>query len=144
MSASPDSRLSSSRLEASALSWRSWPSASVRLASSPSASPSSARVRASSTLRSSRPSQERPTLALVEDELGEVDYVVEKVLAYREAGLALKDPTVSRYHCELLAGADHVTLRDLDSKNGTTVDDVSVGTARLEPGAKIEIRPGVQ
>ncbi|MBL0212266.1 MAG: ATP-dependent helicase, partial [Myxococcales bacterium] len=46
------------------------------------------------TLRSSRPASERPTLALVEDELGEVDYVVEQVLAYREAGLMLKDQAV--------------------------------------------------
>ena len=32
-------------------------------------------------LRSSRPSQERPTLAIVDDEHGEVDYVIERVLA---------------------------------------------------------------
>jgi DNA helicase-2/ATP-dependent DNA helicase PcrA len=57
------------------------------------------------TLRSSRPSQERPTLAIVEDENGEVDYVVEKVLAYREAGLALKDQAVlvrASHHADLL------------------------------------------
>ena len=60
------------------------------------------------TLRSSRPSQERPTLALVEDELGEVDYVVEKVLAYREAGLALKDQAV------LMRAAHHADLLELE------------------------------
>ena len=33
---------------------------------------------------------ERPTLAIVDDELAEVDYVIEQVLAYREAGLAAR------------------------------------------------------
>ena len=60
------------------------------------------------TLRSSRPSLERPTLALVEDELGEVDYVVEKVLAYREAGLQLKDQAV------LMRAAHHADLLELE------------------------------
>jgi len=57
------------------------------------------------TLRSSRASQERPTLAIVEDENGEVDYVVERVLAYREQGLALKDQAVlvrASHHADLL------------------------------------------
>ncbi len=60
------------------------------------------------TLRSSRPAAERPTLALVEDELGEVDYVVEKVLAYREAGLMLKDQAV------LMRAAHHADLLELE------------------------------
>jgi DNA helicase-2/ATP-dependent DNA helicase PcrA len=57
------------------------------------------------TLRSSRPSQERPTLAIVEDELGEVDYVIERVLAHREAGLLLRDQAVlvrASHHADLL------------------------------------------
>jgi DNA-binding NtrC family response regulator len=58
---------------------------------------------------------------------------------HESAGLALKDPTVSRFHCELVAGPEHVTLRDLDSKNGTTVDDVSVGLARLRAGATLGV-----
>ena len=60
------------------------------------------------TLRSQRPSQERPTLALVEDEHGEVDYVVEKVLAYREQGLALRDQAV------LVRAAHHADLLELE------------------------------
>jgi len=60
------------------------------------------------TLRSSRASQERPTLAIVEDENGEVDYVVERVLAYREAGLALKDQAV------LVRAAHHADLLELE------------------------------
>jgi DNA helicase-2/ATP-dependent DNA helicase PcrA len=40
------------------------------------------------------PGGEAPTLAIVDDELAEVDYVVERILAYREAGLALRDQAV--------------------------------------------------
>ena len=56
---------------------------------------------------------------------------------HESVGLALKDPTVSRFHCELLATAERVSLRDLESKNGTTVEDVAVGSARLVPGQVI-------
>jgi len=56
---------------------------------------------------------------------------------HASAGLVLGDPTVSRFHCELVAASDHVILRDLDSKNGTTVNDVQIGSARLAPGATI-------
>jgi DNA helicase-2/ATP-dependent DNA helicase PcrA len=60
------------------------------------------------TLRSSRPSQERPTLAIVEDEVGEVDYVIERVLAHREAGLLLRDQAV------LVRAAHHSDLLELE------------------------------
>jgi DNA helicase-2/ATP-dependent DNA helicase PcrA len=59
-------------------------------------------------LRSSRPSQERPTLAIVDDEQAEVDYVIEKVLAYREAGLQLRDQAV------LMRAAHHADLLELE------------------------------
>jgi DNA helicase-2/ATP-dependent DNA helicase PcrA len=60
------------------------------------------------TLRSSRRSEERPTLAIVEDENGEVDYGVERVLAYREAGLPLRDQAV------LVRAAHHSDLLELE------------------------------
>jgi DNA helicase-2/ATP-dependent DNA helicase PcrA len=56
-------------------------------------------------LRSSRASQERPTLTIVDDELAEVDYVIEKVLAHREAGLQLRDQAVlarASHHLDML------------------------------------------
>ena len=59
-------------------------------------------------LRSSRASQERPTLAIVDDELAEVDYVIERVLAYREAGLLLRDQAV------LVRAAHHADLLELE------------------------------
>src|SRR5688572_12800579 len=67
--------------------------------------------------------------------VSESDRVV--VGTHESSGLVLTDPTVSRFHCELIAGADRVTVRDLDSKNGTTVAGVSVGCARLMPGATV-------
>jgi DNA helicase-2/ATP-dependent DNA helicase PcrA len=60
------------------------------------------------TLRSSRPSAERPVLATVDDEHGEVDYVIERVLAHREAGLALRDQAV------LMRAAHHSDLLELE------------------------------
>ncbi len=46
------------------------------------------------TLFSGRRSEERPALVTVEDEACQVDYVVERVLAHREAGIALKRQAV--------------------------------------------------
>ncbi|HEU0035089.1 MAG TPA: ATP-dependent helicase [Kofleriaceae bacterium] len=60
------------------------------------------------TLRSSRPSQEKPVIAIVEDELCEVDYVIERVLAHREAGLMLRDQAV------LVRAAHHSDLLELE------------------------------
>ncbi|NVB77413.1 MAG: ATP-dependent helicase [Kofleriaceae bacterium] len=62
-------------------------------------------------LRSTRAAQgsgEKPILALVDDELAEVDYVIEKILAYREAGLQLKDQAV------LMRAAHHADLLELE------------------------------
>jgi DNA helicase-2/ATP-dependent DNA helicase PcrA len=56
-------------------------------------------------LRSSRASQELPTLTIVDDELAEVDYVIERVLAHREAGLQLRDQAVlarASHHLDML------------------------------------------
>ncbi len=55
------------------------------------------------------------------------------------ADLRLTDPTVSRFHCELVIDANAVVLADLKSRNGTTVDTVPVRTAPLREGAEISI-----
>jgi DNA-binding NtrC family response regulator len=51
--------------------------------------------------------------------------------------LVLKDPSVSRFHCELARGPDGVLLRDLDSTNGTFLDGYRVQAVFLRPGARI-------
>ena len=59
-------------------------------------------------LHSLRASEERPTLAIVDDELAEVDYVIEKVLAYREAGIMLREQAV------LVRAAHHADMLELE------------------------------
>ncbi len=56
-----------------------------------------------------------------------------------DADLALHDKTVSRYHCELVVVGDRVEVRDLGSRNGTSVDGVGVVHAFLRPGASLAV-----
>ena len=56
-------------------------------------------------LFSRRPSQQKPILATVEDESAQVDYVVERILANREAGVDLRRQAVlfrTAYHSDAL------------------------------------------
>jgi DNA-binding NtrC family response regulator len=53
--------------------------------------------------------------------------------------LVLADTTVSRRHCILSVEGDRYVLRDLDSTNGTVVDDTPVREAYLAPGARIRL-----
>ena len=53
--------------------------------------------------------------------------------------LALSDTSVSRQHVELRLRADDVTVRDLGSTNGTTVDGVRVVEAVLSPASHLRI-----
>src|SRR5215470_16710534 len=39
--------------------------------------------------------------------------------------VVLRDPSVSRFHCEIELGGRSVTVRDLGSANGTLVDGVA-------------------
>ncbi|MGW2381101.1 FtsK/SpoIIIE domain-containing protein [Streptomyces sp. NPDC001658] len=59
-----------------------------------------------------------------------------------DADVPLDDPDVSRLHCAVTVGADgRVSVADLDSTNGTTLDGVRVGTRpiRFTPGALLRI-----
>jgi len=59
-------------------------------------------------LHSVRGGAGKPVLAIVDDELAEVDYVIERVLANREAGLQLRDQAV------LMRAAHHSDLLELE------------------------------
>ena len=48
-------------------------------------------------------------------------------------------PTVSALHCELVLTADGILLRDLDSTNGTFINDELVKQAVLLPGQKLRL-----
>ncbi|MEZ4447305.1 MAG: sigma 54-interacting transcriptional regulator [Polyangiaceae bacterium] len=55
------------------------------------------------------------------------------------ADLVLTDPTVSRYHAELVASERGLVLRDLGSTNGTLVAGVEVGEVVLRKDAEIKL-----
>ncbi|GAA5217457.1 FHA domain-containing protein [Streptomyces thinghirensis] len=59
-----------------------------------------------------------------------------------DADVALDDPDVSRMHCAVTVASDgHVSVADLGSTNGTTLDGARVGTrpVRFVPGALLRI-----
>ncbi len=53
--------------------------------------------------------------------------------------LIVDDPTVSRFHCEILVGDDGVRIRDLKSRNRTVLDGVVVFDALLRVGSLIRL-----
>jgi two-component system response regulator GlrR len=55
------------------------------------------------------------------------------------ADLVLEDPTVSRFHCEIVCADGKATLRDLGSRNGTLVGGLSVVAAHLPSTALIRL-----
>jgi hypothetical protein len=52
--------------------------------------------------------------------------------------VVLDDPSVSRWHARLRFRDGTWMLQDLDSRNGTWVNDVRVGRCQLRPGDHIE------
>lgn len=63
-----------------------------------------------------------------------------------DADVPLDDPDVSRLHCAVTVAADgRVSVADLDSTNGTTLDGSRVGTrpVRFPPGALLRIGESV-
>ena len=58
----------------------------------------------------------------------------------RNCNLVLKDPSVSRNHALLIVGSDQVTIKDLNSTNGTYVNDQRLTSeVILQPGDRISI-----
>src|SRR5215472_56164 len=53
--------------------------------------------------------------------------------------LRLRDPTVSRVHCELTLGRDGARVVDLESTNGTFVDGVRVRDADVRAGGTLRL-----
>jgi two-component system response regulator GlrR len=51
----------------------------------------------------------------------------------------LDDPAVSRFHCEISVTPRGPWLRDLESKNGTELDGVSLGEGGLREGSLIKL-----
>lgn len=54
-----------------------------------------------------------------------------------DCNLRLSAPQMSRRHCFLRVGRDGVSVTDLDSSNGTYVDN-----KRIKPGERVELKTG--
>jgi DNA-binding NtrC family response regulator len=57
--------------------------------------------------------------------------------------LIIEDPTVSRFHCEIIVDEGGVRIRDLKSRNGTVLDGVAVLEAFLRVGSLIRLGKAV-
>ena len=57
--------------------------------------------------------------------------------------VVLQDPSVSRFHCEILIEPSGPRLRDLDSRNGTFVDGLQVRDVYLRAGSQIQLGTSV-
>lgn len=53
--------------------------------------------------------------------------------------LIIEDPTVSRFHCEVLVDEHGIRIRDLRSRNGTVVDGVAIIEAFVRVGSLIRL-----
>ncbi|NVB82031.1 MAG: sigma 54-interacting transcriptional regulator [Kofleriaceae bacterium] len=53
--------------------------------------------------------------------------------------LQVADPTVSRYHCEIVVEGSRAAVIDLGSKNGTTLDGVHIKHAYLRDGSLLRL-----
>jgi transcriptional regulator with GAF, ATPase, and Fis domain len=53
--------------------------------------------------------------------------------------LSISDPSLSRYHCALSRDGDGYKIRDLGSRNGTSVNGVAVKEAHLRHGDQISV-----
>jgi len=58
---------------------------------------------------------------------------------HESCDVRLDDRTVSRFHCEISVRDGRAWVRDLDSKNGTLVDGVSVLESFLHDGARLTL-----
>jgi hypothetical protein len=56
-----------------------------------------------------------------------------------ENDFPINHSTVSTQHCELILSNDGIVLHDLDSTNGSFVDDQPVGEVWLEPGQVVRL-----
>jgi two-component system, NtrC family, response regulator GlrR len=58
---------------------------------------------------------------------------------HRSAAVVLTDRTVSRFHCELIRQHGTLSVRDLESRNGTILDGVYVRDALARPGSRLAL-----
>jgi len=85
----------------------------------------------------------RLTVRVVEDDgMGQertLDGVELLIGSAPDADLVVDDPLVSRRHCEISVADDHYVVRDLESTNGTYLENVRITEAPLAPGATLRV-----
>ena len=62
-----------------------------------------------------------------------------KVGRRESCDIVLRFANVSAHHCQLTLNGGYWYVRDLDSRNGTKVNDVRVSDKRVDPGAVISV-----
>jgi pSer/pThr/pTyr-binding forkhead associated (FHA) protein len=75
----------------------------------------------------------------LENQLIELKLGTNRVGRSPDADFHILHPTVSSLHCELVLLNDGVTLRDLESTNGTFVDGMQVRETKLAPGQIVRL-----
>ncbi|OLB22196.1 MAG: hypothetical protein AUH16_00320 [Acidobacteria bacterium 13_2_20CM_57_7] len=61
------------------------------------------------------------------------------VLGRKSADIPVNDPEISRHHCLLEVRDTYINLKDLDSTNGTFLDEERVRAAMLQDGTEFRI-----
>lgn len=62
-----------------------------------------------------------------------------RVGRHPDCDFMIEHPTISSIHCEIVLQNDGVLLRDLESTNGTFVNNEQVREVRLEPGQTVRL-----
>jgi len=88
------------------------------------------------------PENQEIALKVLEGEEKGTVYPVTKprvTIGRSNADINLDDRATSRVHCALEVSAQGVMLRDLDSTNGTLMNDVPIDIAELTPGSTFRV-----
>jgi pSer/pThr/pTyr-binding forkhead associated (FHA) protein len=61
------------------------------------------------------------------------------ILGRQGSDVALSDPEISRHHCVLEVRENYINLKDMDSTNGTFLDEERVRAAMLRDGSEFRV-----
>lgn len=87
---------------------------------------------------------QKPRLLVTAGPLEGREYVISKFPYTIGSGLSndlsIADPTVSRRHCEIVCDErGTLTINDLGSTNGTSIEGVKVSSAKLAPNTEVQL-----
>jgi pSer/pThr/pTyr-binding forkhead associated (FHA) protein len=61
------------------------------------------------------------------------------ILGRKGSDVSLNDPEISRHHCVLEVRDNYINLKDMDSTNGTFMDEERVRAAMLQDGSEFRV-----